>query len=232
MIPQLPGPVFGASRGCGLRPGAIRTALDPGEVPRAAARGRPGHAGRLDPRSRTDRLERRRIRHRPAGSLRMTAIDLQLPRRLVEEDRQRPPCPRPRQVHPLPQVRRRPQRPAAEHLRHRRRGPRLRLPYLHGARRAPHRLGMRVLRELHRGVPDGGAVLEVGVRHACVRHLGRVGTDADPDRVRVPRRRLQPHTAVQENEIVEVTSPRDDPVTHGNLCIKGRFGYRHVQNRV
>jgi predicted molibdopterin-dependent oxidoreductase YjgC len=36
---------------------------------------------------------------------------------------------------------------------------------------------------------------------------------------------------VQDNEIVEVTSPHDDPVTHGNLCIKGRFGYRHVQNR-
>ncbi|MFB7511419.1 hypothetical protein, partial [Streptomyces broussonetiae] len=27
------------------------------------------------------------------------------------------------------------------------------------------------------------------------------------------------------------TSPHDDPVTHGNLCIKGRFGYQHVQNR-
>lgn len=37
---------------------------------------------------------------------------------------------------------------------------------------------------------------------------------------------------VQENEIVEVTSPHDNPVTHGNLCIKGRFGYQHVQNRV
>jgi predicted molibdopterin-dependent oxidoreductase YjgC len=36
---------------------------------------------------------------------------------------------------------------------------------------------------------------------------------------------------VQENEIVKVTSPHDNPVTHGNLCIKGRFGYQHVQNR-
>jgi predicted molibdopterin-dependent oxidoreductase YjgC len=36
---------------------------------------------------------------------------------------------------------------------------------------------------------------------------------------------------VQDNEIVEVTSPHDNPVTHGNLCIKGRFGYQHVQNR-
>lgn len=34
---------------------------------------------------------------------------------------------------------------------------------------------------------------------------------------------------VQENEIVEVTSPHDNPVTHGNLCVKARFGYRHAQ---
>ena len=34
---------------------------------------------------------------------------------------------------------------------------------------------------------------------------------------------------VQENEIVKVTSPHDNPVTHGNLCIKGRFGFQHVQ---
>ncbi|MFE7711686.1 2Fe-2S iron-sulfur cluster-binding protein [Streptomyces sp. NPDC057486] len=37
---------------------------------------------------------------------------------------------------------------------------------------------------------------------------------------------------VQDNEIVKVTSPHDNPVTHGNLCIKGRFGFQHVQNRV
>ena len=36
---------------------------------------------------------------------------------------------------------------------------------------------------------------------------------------------------VQDNEIVKVTSPHGNPVTHGNLCIKGRFGYQHVQNR-
>jgi predicted molibdopterin-dependent oxidoreductase YjgC len=37
---------------------------------------------------------------------------------------------------------------------------------------------------------------------------------------------------VQENEIVKVASPHDNPVTHGNLCIKGRIGCQHVQNRV
>ncbi|WP_319673138.1 NAD(P)H-dependent oxidoreductase subunit E [Streptomyces sp. ME18-1-4] len=36
---------------------------------------------------------------------------------------------------------------------------------------------------------------------------------------------------VQDNEIVKVTSPHDNPVTHGKLCIKGRFGYQHIQNR-
>jgi predicted molibdopterin-dependent oxidoreductase YjgC len=36
---------------------------------------------------------------------------------------------------------------------------------------------------------------------------------------------------VAENEIVKVTSPVENAVTTGHLCIKGRFGYRYVQNR-
>ncbi|MBV8345253.1 MAG: (2Fe-2S)-binding protein [Candidatus Eremiobacteraeota bacterium] len=36
---------------------------------------------------------------------------------------------------------------------------------------------------------------------------------------------------VQENEIVKVTSPIENGVTHGHLCVKGRFGYQYVQNR-
>jgi len=36
---------------------------------------------------------------------------------------------------------------------------------------------------------------------------------------------------VQDNEIVRVTSPFDHDVTVGNLCVKGRFGWRFVQNR-
>ena len=35
---------------------------------------------------------------------------------------------------------------------------------------------------------------------------------------------------VQDDRIVKVTSPSDHSVTHGNLCIKGRFGFQHVQN--
>ena len=36
---------------------------------------------------------------------------------------------------------------------------------------------------------------------------------------------------VQDDEIVNVSSPADHDVTLGNLCVKGRFGYRFVQNR-
>jgi predicted molibdopterin-dependent oxidoreductase YjgC len=35
----------------------------------------------------------------------------------------------------------------------------------------------------------------------------------------------------QEGKIVRVTSPLDHSVTHGNLCIKGRFGWQFVQIR-
>ncbi len=35
---------------------------------------------------------------------------------------------------------------------------------------------------------------------------------------------------VQDNRIVKVTSPHDHSVTHGNLCIKGRFGWGYVHN--
>ena len=36
---------------------------------------------------------------------------------------------------------------------------------------------------------------------------------------------------VQDNSIVKVTSPSDNDVTSGHLCIKGRFGFQFVQNR-
>jgi predicted molibdopterin-dependent oxidoreductase YjgC len=36
---------------------------------------------------------------------------------------------------------------------------------------------------------------------------------------------------VQDNRIVKVTSPLDSSVTHGHLCIKGRFGFDFVQGR-
>jgi NADP-reducing hydrogenase subunit HndD len=36
---------------------------------------------------------------------------------------------------------------------------------------------------------------------------------------------------VQANTIVKVTSPLDSEVTHGHLCVKGRFGFEFVQRR-
>ncbi len=36
---------------------------------------------------------------------------------------------------------------------------------------------------------------------------------------------------VQDDSIVKVTAPLENGVTHGNLCIKGRFGTVYVQNR-
>jgi predicted molibdopterin-dependent oxidoreductase YjgC len=34
----------------------------------------------------------------------------------------------------------------------------------------------------------------------------------------------------QDNRIEKVTSPSDHSITHGNLCIKGLFGFTHVQS--
>ena len=36
---------------------------------------------------------------------------------------------------------------------------------------------------------------------------------------------------VQDNRIVKVTSPLDHDITHGHLCVKGRFGFEFVQRR-
>jgi predicted molibdopterin-dependent oxidoreductase YjgC len=37
---------------------------------------------------------------------------------------------------------------------------------------------------------------------------------------------------VQDDEIVRVTSPHDHSVTHGNLCVKGRFGWQYLGNNI
>jgi predicted molibdopterin-dependent oxidoreductase YjgC len=37
---------------------------------------------------------------------------------------------------------------------------------------------------------------------------------------------------VQDNEVVKATSPFENTITQGNLCIKGRFGWRFVQPRI
>lgn len=35
---------------------------------------------------------------------------------------------------------------------------------------------------------------------------------------------------VMDNQIIKVTSPMDHPVTHGMLCVKGRYGYEFAQS--
>ena len=36
---------------------------------------------------------------------------------------------------------------------------------------------------------------------------------------------------VQDNRIIKVTSPLDNDVTRGNLCVKGRFGFEYVHSQ-
>jgi predicted molibdopterin-dependent oxidoreductase YjgC len=36
---------------------------------------------------------------------------------------------------------------------------------------------------------------------------------------------------VQDARIVKVTSPFENEVTHGNLCVKGRFGFEYVNRK-
>ena len=58
-----------------------------------------------------------------------------------------------------------------------RRRARLRRAHLHRARRDAPRVGVRLLRQLHRGVPDRRADVEERVRPAPGGHLGRVAAD-------------------------------------------------------
>jgi hypothetical protein len=94
--------------------------------------------------------------------------------RAAVQVRQRGLRPRLRPLHPVLQVRRGLRRGRAEHLRHRRRGPRLRCARLHRIRRHPARLGLRLLRQLHRRLPHRRADAGLGVHgHLCVK--GRFG---------------------------------------------------------
>ena len=79
--------------------------------------------------------------------------------------------------------------------------------------------------------PTGALTFTMRVRHA--RTTARGTRRARPAPTRSARYcgvgcNLTLH--VQDNQIVKVTSPHDHPITHGNLCIKGRFGFTHVQD--
>ena len=80
--------------------------------------------------------------------------------------------------------------------------------------------------------PTGALMFKSEHEMRAGRHLGRVTPDAPPTRSAPTAASAAPSTLhVQDNEIVKVTSPLDHEVTRGNLCIKGRFGWRYVQNR-
>ena len=90
----------------------------------------------------------------------------------------------------------------------------LRRPDLDRARRRAARVGVRLLRQLHRGLPDRGADVQERVRPAGRRHVGRGRARPRPTRsapTAASAARFTLH--VQDNEIVKVTSPLDHAIT-------------------
>ena len=90
----------------------------------------------------------------------------------ADQGRQRPLRARLLEVHPLLQVRRRLRRAVAEHVRHHRRRARVRRPHLDRVRQPAARLGVRVLRQLHRRLPDRRADVRLRARAARGRRSG------------------------------------------------------------
>ena len=197
----------GVRRALRRRPDAVRAAGRAGRR-RRARRARAGH------------------HHAPAG--RRGGGD----GRPADQGRQRPLRPRLLEVHPLLQVRRGLRRGRPEHVRDRGRRARLRRPDLDRAGRPAARVGLRLLRQLHRRLPDRRADVQVRVRHARGRHLGRVAADRDRHDLPVLRRRLRGRAA-RPGRHGSSRSPRrsDSSVTDGHLCIKGRFGFEFVNER-
>ena len=119
----------------------------------------------------------------------------------------------------------------AEHVRDRRRRPRLRRPHLDRVR-DPLPDSACVYCGNCIAVCPTGALMLSRARAARGRRLGRGRADRHA-------RPICPYCGVgcnlelhvQDNEIVKVTRPDDHDVTRGNLCIKGRFGFQHVRPR-
>ena len=155
-----------------------------------------------------------------------------------DEGRQRALRPRLLEVHPLLQVRRRLRRAVPEHVRDRRRRTRLRRPHLDRVRHRAPRVGVRLLRQLHRRLPDRRADLQERVRPARRRDLGRVR--ADPDRHDLPllRRGLQPHAAhpgQRDRQGHLAGRPRHhprEPLHQGTLRLPARPGARQLTSEV
>ena len=109
--------------------------------------------------------------------------------RPADQGRQRALRARLRQVRPVLQVRGGLREGLSEHLRARRRGARVRRADLDRVRRGPSRVGVRVLRQLHRRLPDRRPDVQDRVRPPARRNLGRIAADRDPDGVSLLRRR-------------------------------------------
>ena len=94
------------------------------------------------------------------------------------------------------------------------------------------RVGVCLLRQLHCRLPDRRVDVPLRAR-ACARKATGAVDDQTVTTTVCPYCgvgcNLELH--VQDNTIVKVTSPDDHDVTRGNLCIKGRFGFQHVQAR-
>ena len=149
------------------------------------------------------------------------------------EGRQRALRPRLRQVHPLLQVRRGLRRRRPEHLRHRGGRPRLRRAHLHRVRDVPC------------PTPPASTAATASASARPAPSCSRASTTCAGRRRGTSRRQTQTDTIcgycgvgrnltlhVQDDRIAEGDlAPSTDDVTRGHLCIKGRFGFRFVQDR-
>ena len=180
---------------------------------------------------RPTRTAERRSRPRPDRPPRRARRPHRGDRAPARQGRQRALRPRLRQVHPLLQVRRRLRRAVPEHVRNPRRRPGLRRPDLDRARHpAP-----RVPRASTAATASPSARPARSCSHS-EHELREAGEWREDEQVVTET--ICPYCGVgcslelhvQDNRIVKVTSRDDHDVTRGNLCIKGRFGFEHVQD--
>ena len=151
--------------------------------------------------------------------------------RAAGQDRQRPLRPRLRQVHPLLQVRRGVRRPMHQNT--------------FAIAVAGRGFDARISTEFAVPLPDsacvycgnciavcptGALMFESRARAARGGQLGRVAADARPTRsARTAASAARSRCTCRTTRSSRSTSPLDHTITHGNLCIKGRFGFQHVQ---
>ena len=135
-----------------------------------------------------------------------------------------------REVHPLLPLRRRLRRPASEHLRDPRGRPRLRCADLDRARHAAARIGVRLLRQLHRRLPDGRAHVPLRARAPRGGRVAGGRADGHGDDVPVLRRRLlarAPRPGQPDRQGDEPGRPRRharQPLHQGPLRLLARAG--------